>query len=158
MFCAIVNTIERCKTEGVVDVFQVVKALRVQKPGAVSTVVSDYSLLICTSIRTMGNCGKTAHMNTSNYIIVCSTPIMLGYICSFQTYPVFCTLLAVCVGYIGQLFSLPICRNSIQLFLRQFWCFSTHLTTIPTLGNCLSYSLATYELLQCLVATFKLSS
>ena len=39
MFCAIATTIERCKTEGVVDVFQVVKALRVQKPGAVQTVV-----------------------------------------------------------------------------------------------------------------------
>ena len=42
MFCAIATTIERCKTEGVVDVFQVVKALRVQKPGAVPTVVSIY--------------------------------------------------------------------------------------------------------------------
>ena len=42
MFCAIVTTIERCKTEGVVDVFQVVKALRVQKPGAVTSVVSFY--------------------------------------------------------------------------------------------------------------------
>ena len=40
MFCAIVTAIERCKTEGVVDVFQVVKALRAQKPGAVPTVVS----------------------------------------------------------------------------------------------------------------------
>ena len=40
MFCAIATTIERCKTEGVVDVFQVVKALRIQKPGAVPTVVS----------------------------------------------------------------------------------------------------------------------
>ena len=40
MFCAILTTIERCKTEGVVDVFQVVKALRVQKPGAVLSVVS----------------------------------------------------------------------------------------------------------------------
>ena len=40
MFCAIATTIERCKTEGVVDVFQVVKALRVQKPGAVPSVVS----------------------------------------------------------------------------------------------------------------------
>ena len=40
MFCAIAITIERCKTEGVVDVFQVVKMLRVQKPGAVPTVVS----------------------------------------------------------------------------------------------------------------------
>ena len=39
MFCAIVTAIERCKTEGVVDVFQVVKALRAQKPGAVLTVV-----------------------------------------------------------------------------------------------------------------------
>ena len=43
MFCAIATTIERCKTEGVVDVFQVVKALRVQKPGAVRTVVSPAS-------------------------------------------------------------------------------------------------------------------
>ena len=40
MFCAIATTIERCKREGVVDVFQVVKALHVQKPGAVRTVVS----------------------------------------------------------------------------------------------------------------------
>ena len=32
------NAIEMCKTEGVVDVFQVVKALRIQKPGAVLTV------------------------------------------------------------------------------------------------------------------------
>ena len=44
MFCAIATTIERCKTEGVVDVFQVVKALRVQKPGAVPTVVSKFAL------------------------------------------------------------------------------------------------------------------
>jgi len=42
MFCAIATTIEWCKTEGVVDVFQVVKALRMQKPGAVRTVVSHY--------------------------------------------------------------------------------------------------------------------
>ena len=40
MFCAIATTIERCKMEEVVDVFQVVKALRVQKPGAVLNVVS----------------------------------------------------------------------------------------------------------------------
>ena len=44
MFCAIATTIERCKTEGVVDVFQVVKALRVQKPGAVRTVVRPHNL------------------------------------------------------------------------------------------------------------------
>ena len=40
MFCVIATVIDRCKTEGVVDVFQVVKALRAQKPGAVPTVVS----------------------------------------------------------------------------------------------------------------------
>ena len=39
MFCAMTTVIDRCKTEGVVDVFQVVKALRAQKPGAVPTVV-----------------------------------------------------------------------------------------------------------------------
>ena len=40
VFCSLVNAIEMCKTEGVVDVFQVVKALRIQKPGAVLTVVN----------------------------------------------------------------------------------------------------------------------
>jgi hypothetical protein len=35
------NAIEMCKTEGVVDVFQVVKALRIQKPGAVLAVVRE---------------------------------------------------------------------------------------------------------------------
>ena len=39
VYCSVVNVIEMCKTEGVVDVFQVVKALRIQKPGAVLTVV-----------------------------------------------------------------------------------------------------------------------
>ena len=39
VFCSLVNAIEMCKTEGVVDVFQVVKALRIQKPGAVPTMV-----------------------------------------------------------------------------------------------------------------------
>ena len=39
MVCAIATIIDRCKKEGVVDVFQVVKALRVQKPGAVPTLV-----------------------------------------------------------------------------------------------------------------------
>ena len=42
VFCSLVNAIEMCKTEGVVDVFQVVKALRIQKPGAVLTAVKFY--------------------------------------------------------------------------------------------------------------------
>ena len=45
MFCAIATTIDRCKTESVVDVFQVVKAQRIQKPGLVLTVVSNYTTL-----------------------------------------------------------------------------------------------------------------
>ena len=40
MFCSIYNTIERCKLEGVVDVFQAVKSLRIHRPGAIQTVVS----------------------------------------------------------------------------------------------------------------------
>ena len=39
VFCSLINAIEMCKTEGVVDVFQVVKALCIQKPGAILTVV-----------------------------------------------------------------------------------------------------------------------
>ena len=42
MFCALVTTINKCKTEQVVDVFQVLKAQRIQKPGSVQTVVSTY--------------------------------------------------------------------------------------------------------------------
>ena len=40
MFCAMATVIDRCKTEGIVDVFQVVKALRTSKPSAVPTKVS----------------------------------------------------------------------------------------------------------------------
>ena len=39
IFCALVNGIERCKMEGIVDVFEVVKTLRTQKPGSVPTLV-----------------------------------------------------------------------------------------------------------------------
>ena len=41
VFCSLMNAIEMCKTEGVVDVFQVVKALCIQKPGTVLTAVSE---------------------------------------------------------------------------------------------------------------------
>ena len=41
MFCAIATTIDCCKTESMVDIFQVVKAQRVQKPGLVLTAVSN---------------------------------------------------------------------------------------------------------------------
>ena len=40
VFCAASNAIEQCKTEGLVDVFQATKAVRMHKPGAVTTLVS----------------------------------------------------------------------------------------------------------------------
>ena len=46
MFCALATVIDRCKTEGIVDVFQVVKALRTSKPSAVPTVVSKLVLKV----------------------------------------------------------------------------------------------------------------
>ena len=46
VFCSLINATECCKTEGIVDVFQVVKALRIQKPGSVLSVVS-LSIEIC---------------------------------------------------------------------------------------------------------------
>ena len=41
MYCAISNVLEQCKAEGVVDVFQTVKGVRMQKPGAVTTQVNE---------------------------------------------------------------------------------------------------------------------
>ena len=48
IFCALVNGIECCKTEGIVDVFEVVKALRTQKPGSVPTLVGRSIFLLAT--------------------------------------------------------------------------------------------------------------
>ena len=39
VFCAIVTTINRCNAEGVIDIFRVVKELRIQKPEGVPTLV-----------------------------------------------------------------------------------------------------------------------
>ena len=40
IFCAVANAIECMKVEKMVDIFQVVKMMRSQRPGAVPTVVS----------------------------------------------------------------------------------------------------------------------
>ena len=53
MFCAIATTIERCKTEGVVDVLQVVKSLRGQKPGAFTVELLEEERLQGFALRTM---------------------------------------------------------------------------------------------------------
>ncbi len=48
VFVAAMTVIEALKTEGMVDVFQVVKALRIQKPGAVPTVVGRHiAIMLC---------------------------------------------------------------------------------------------------------------
>ena len=40
IFCAALSAIEQCKTEVAIDIFHVVKGVRMQKPGAVVSVVS----------------------------------------------------------------------------------------------------------------------
>ena len=40
IFCAAATIIEKCKSENIVDVFQVVKTQRINKPGSVPTPVS----------------------------------------------------------------------------------------------------------------------
>ena len=63
MFSAIATTIERCKIEGVVDVFQVVKALRVQKPGAVCTMVRNVGIenLVCNKYNSFWSSSPYTH-------------------------------------------------------------------------------------------------
>jgi hypothetical protein len=39
IFCAALTAIEQCKTEVAIDVFHAVKGIRIQKPGAVVSVV-----------------------------------------------------------------------------------------------------------------------
>ena len=75
MFCAIATIIDRCKTEGVVDVFQVVKALRVQKPGAVPTLVSHQLPLYGDTI---------IHYAQANYKTLFD--VSLKFLDSFDTY------------------------------------------------------------------------
>ena len=41
MFCISMASIERCKVEGVVDIFQLVKKMRSQLPGAICSTVRD---------------------------------------------------------------------------------------------------------------------
>ena len=41
VFCATSIAIEQCNTEGSVSVFQAVKEVRMHKPGAVTSLVSD---------------------------------------------------------------------------------------------------------------------
>ena len=51
VFCSFISGMECCKTEGIVDVFQVVKAIRIQKPGSVLTVVSNLFVSLASYIQ-----------------------------------------------------------------------------------------------------------
>ena len=85
MLCAIATTIERCKTEGVVDVFQVVKALRVQKPGAIPNVVSNhYHSLYWLVPGTGDDVIFTCFHTQVNFKLIFDT--ILVYLESFNTY------------------------------------------------------------------------
>ena len=39
VYCSVSIALEQCKTEGVIDVFQATKAVRMQRPSAVTTMV-----------------------------------------------------------------------------------------------------------------------
>ena len=48
VYCSVSIALEQCKIEGVVDVFQVTKAVKRSKPGAVTTLVIYYYIyFIC---------------------------------------------------------------------------------------------------------------
>ena len=42
VYCAVNNALEQCKAEGELDIFQSTKAIRMHKPGAVTTLVSKH--------------------------------------------------------------------------------------------------------------------
>ena len=48
-FCTLYSVLERVKTEQIVDVFQAVKTLRIQRTGLLSTIVS-FSFVIAVSM------------------------------------------------------------------------------------------------------------
>jgi len=83
MFCAIATTTERCKMEGVVNVFQVVKALRVQKPGVVLNVVS------------MQHRWSHVHWHSGNIDLRCNIPMHI------QCYT--CCMVAIAIGLLASL-------------------------------------------------------
>ena len=85
MFCAMATVIDRCKTEGIVDVFQVVKALRISKPGAVPTLVSIDWLQVSTWILSI------LYGTQENYKAIFD--VTLDFLDSFDAYANFQTVL-----------------------------------------------------------------
>ena len=50
IFCAMFTVIEQCKAEVAVDVFHTAKSIRIQKPGAIVSVVSVLILVPITNM------------------------------------------------------------------------------------------------------------
>ena len=46
MYCAVSTGLEQCKAEGEIDVFQVVKAIRMNKAGAITNLVQKQFVII----------------------------------------------------------------------------------------------------------------
>uniref|UniRef100_A0A1X7TVJ3 protein-tyrosine-phosphatase n=1 Tax=Amphimedon queenslandica TaxID=400682 RepID=A0A1X7TVJ3_AMPQE len=71
MFCAAATTINKCKTEGVIDVFQVLKSQRIQKPGSVQTVeVNKNKHCKTTAFQTIASRHKMKPSNSTCYFTV----------------------------------------------------------------------------------------
>ncbi|KAL5486464.1 hypothetical protein EMCRGX_G018943 [Ephydatia muelleri] len=68
MFCAITMVTQQCKTEGVVDVFQTVKSIRTQKPGAVLT-VDQYQGIFKTMVVLLDHCSTNSLPDISGIVI-----------------------------------------------------------------------------------------
>ena len=121
MFCSLVNAIEMCKTEGVVDVFQVVKALRIQKPGAVLTVVYDI-----------------LHDSYCNIYISFVVSLIARIIIAITVLTVYCLdvyayiIIILIIITINCILSLLLYRNSIVSFLTLFCSSWTLLVFTPT--------------------------
>ena len=112
IFCAIATTIERCKTEGVVDVFQVVKAMRMQRPGAIQTIVCSNliaSVTVCVCV-CVCVCARVCDVSLEHYNDWCSLSVCL---CRNSTSP----FMKLCWSSLTPLKPTQISCNSLLLII-----------------------------------------
>ena len=118
VFCALVITIDQCMTEGVVDVFQAVKALRLHRPGSVHTLVQYQSLFqLMTAPSTLMQISNESRVLSENPILYCmyTCNIRSDMLFSFVTFDhvVFSSIceqpnmLCTCAGYSSFTVLLP---------------------------------------------------
>ena len=129
VFCSFISTTECCKTEGIVDVFQVAKALCIQKPGSVLTVVSMSSLSSCSPV--LSNCAGCNRPHCIYTWCIGLFPIILLH----NQYCLLC-IQFMTVGLTSQLLYFS-CRNSIVSYLIWCFCFLSHSTFTQISSNIL---------------------